>query len=206
MEIPPKPGAGPEATGNDYHEDARDTAREEAKQPKLQPRIYVASLSDYNAGRLHGVWLDANQDAEDLQAIVDAMLQRSPEPIAEEFAVHDYEEWGPVHLDEYTSLDTISRVARGLAAHGAAFGHWADYVRFGEDDLDRFEEAYQGCWESLAAWAEDIVDDLGANTLEAIPEWLQPYVTMDFEQLGSDMAMDYYTSEDDEGVHIYATR
>ena len=28
------------------------------------PRIYVASLSDYNAGRLHGEWIDADQGAE----------------------------------------------------------------------------------------------------------------------------------------------
>ena len=41
------------------------------REPKAQPRIYVASLSDYNAGRLHGVWLDANQDVEELQAAVD---------------------------------------------------------------------------------------------------------------------------------------
>ena len=179
----------------------------ESKTVGLQPRIYVASLSDYNAGRLHGVWIDANQDVEELQAGVDAMLRASPEPIAEEFAIHDYEEWGPVHLDEYTSLDTISRVAKGLAEQGAPFGHWAEYVRFGEDDLDRFEEVYQGCWESLAAWAEDVVDDLGVTEqLEAVSDWLQPYVSIDFERLGNDMAMDYYTAEDDEGVHIYDAR
>lgn len=32
------------------------------------PRIYVASLSDYNAGTLHGKWIDADQSAEDIQA------------------------------------------------------------------------------------------------------------------------------------------
>lgn len=176
----------------------------EAKPTGLRPYIYVASLSDYNAGRLHGVWLDANRVPEELQASINLMLAASDEDVAEEFAIHDYEEWGPVHLDEYTSLDTISRVAKGLAEHGAAFGHWAEYVRFGEDDLDRFEEVYQGCWESLAAWAEDVVDDLGVTEqLEAVSEWLQPYVSIDFEQLGRDMAMDYYTAEDHDGVHIY---
>ena len=34
----------------------RDTAR-------ARPRIYVASLPDYNAGRPHGRWIDAAQDA-----------------------------------------------------------------------------------------------------------------------------------------------
>ncbi len=32
---------------------------EHEQEPRVQPRIYVASLSDYNAGRLHGQWLDA---------------------------------------------------------------------------------------------------------------------------------------------------
>ena len=39
-----------------------------------QPRIYVASLSDYNAGILHGVWLDAAQEPDELQAHIDLML------------------------------------------------------------------------------------------------------------------------------------
>jgi antirestriction protein len=60
----------------------------------------VASLSDYNAGRLHGVWLDANREPEELQASINMMLAASDEDVAEEFAIHDYEEWGPVHLDE----------------------------------------------------------------------------------------------------------
>jgi len=28
------------------------------------PRIYVACLAAYNAGKLHGEWIDADQDAE----------------------------------------------------------------------------------------------------------------------------------------------
>jgi hypothetical protein len=34
-------------------------ATAEADKPPTTPRIYVASLADYNAGRLHGSWLDA---------------------------------------------------------------------------------------------------------------------------------------------------
>ena len=38
------------------------------------PRIYVASLSDYNAGRLHGVWLEAT-DLDSVRVGVAAMLK-----------------------------------------------------------------------------------------------------------------------------------
>ncbi|MCG8594183.1 MAG: antirestriction protein ArdA, partial [Kiloniellales bacterium] len=39
------------------------------------PRIYVACLAAYNAGHLHGCWIDAIQDAEDIQDDINAMLK-----------------------------------------------------------------------------------------------------------------------------------
>lgn len=43
------------------------------------PRIYVASLADYNAGVLHGAWIDAT-DADTIQDEVNAMLRASKHP------------------------------------------------------------------------------------------------------------------------------
>ncbi len=43
------------------------------------PRIYVACLAAYNAGDLHGAWIDADQSADDIHAAVVAMLKASPE-------------------------------------------------------------------------------------------------------------------------------
>src|SRR5579883_952836 len=131
---------------------------------KLRPRIYVASLSDYNAGRLRGVWLDAAQEEEQLQAGVTAMLDDSPEPVAEEWAIHDYEGFGTLHVGEYQSLATVSALARGIAEHGPAFAAWASY----QDSLsglvpEAFEQAYRGRWDSLEAYAADLLDDLGAT-------------------------------------------
>lgn len=44
------------------------------------PRIYVASLSDYNAGRLHGVWIDATLDPDAIEEQIRAMLFESAHP------------------------------------------------------------------------------------------------------------------------------
>jgi hypothetical protein len=41
--------------------------RQSEKLQKDVPRIYVASLSDYNNGVLHGRWIDASSDPEDMQ-------------------------------------------------------------------------------------------------------------------------------------------
>jgi len=50
------------------------------------PRLYFACLAAYNAGRLHGVWIDfyAGITPEEIQESIDAMLKASPVPDAEE--------------------------------------------------------------------------------------------------------------------------
>ena len=45
---------------------------------KLNPRIYVACLAAYNNGYLHGEWIDANQDTDDLHAEIKKILASSP--------------------------------------------------------------------------------------------------------------------------------
>jgi hypothetical protein len=60
------------------------------RQPRGGLRIYVASLSDYNDGVLHGAWINADQEADELHGDVGAMLRESIQPWAEEWAIHDY--------------------------------------------------------------------------------------------------------------------
>jgi antirestriction protein len=47
------------------------------------PRIYVADLGAYNNGILHGCWIDADQDADDIGTEITAMLRDSPCPNVE---------------------------------------------------------------------------------------------------------------------------
>jgi len=171
------------------------------------PHIYAASLSDYNAGRLHGTWIDADQDVDDLGADIQAMLEASPEPLAEEWAIHDYEGFGPLPLSEYEALDTISRLGRGIAEHGMAFAHWASVASTDADELERFEDVYLGHFESIEAYADELLDDLGYPQMleEAIPEHMQPYVTLDVEGFARDLELsgDVTTSEGEGGVYVF---
>jgi hypothetical protein len=50
----------------------------------IKPEIWVGSLSDYNAGVLHGIWIDAWQEPEEIQEQVSWMLRTSPTGNAEE--------------------------------------------------------------------------------------------------------------------------
>ena len=108
------------------------------QEPRQSPRVWIASLSDYNDGRLHGVWLDANAEAEDLAVGIQEMLARSAMPGAEEWAIHDYEGFGPLRLGEYETSDRISRMGLALPSTARlspprAFGTAEDEL------LDNFE-------------------------------------------------------------------
>ena len=137
------------------------------------------------------------------------MLNASPEPVAEEWAIHDYEGFGPLRLDEYENLRTVAKVARGIAEHGPAYAHWADIVGIHDPgELERFEDCYLGHTEIVEAYAEELLADMGAFELveRVIPEHLQPYVTVDVAGFARDLELsgDITTSEGDGGVYVFS--
>ncbi len=136
-----------------------ETGAEQAHRPGA--RIYVASLADYNAGRLHGTWIDAAQDSEQIQAEIATMLERSREPVAEEWAIHDYEGFHGILLSEYESMERASQIANGISEYGATFGAWISICNRDDETIERFEEAFRGTFASREAYAEEIVDDFG---------------------------------------------
>lgn len=106
-------------------------------------RIYVACLASYNAGRLHGAWIDCDgKGADELADEVNAMLRESPfpnvtvpcpedhgpdnpallcdscdgegrVPSAEEYAIHDHEGFGAL-IEEYTSFTEVAEIVEAL--------------------------------------------------------------------------------------------
>src|SRR5262245_60261691 len=140
MEQPSQPECGSERA---------DAPEERERDRHDGPRIYVASLSDYNAGILHGTWLAADQPPDELHAGVLEMLARSPTDDAEEFAIHDFEGFSHYPVHEYDSLDWISRVARGIVEQGPAFSAWAEQSDHDDETLRGFEDVYLGEWGSV---------------------------------------------------------
>jgi antirestriction protein len=156
-------------------DDPLAAAGAEAEPTPAPPRIYVASLSDYNFGRLHGDWISAAQEPEEIETAVKAMLATSPDPVAEEWAIHDYEGFGPLELSEWESFEAVSRWGLGIEQYGEAFGAFASLMDGDPEQLDRFEELYRGEWESVEAYANEWLDEVGATEiLNGIPDWLQP--------------------------------
>lgn len=165
------------------------------------PRIYVACLAAYNAGRLHGAWIDADQSPEDIHSAVSDMLAVSPEPGAEEWAIHDYEGFGELRLSEWESFERVSAIAEGIAKHGPAFTAWLSYDDSRDPaDKQAFEDAYRGEWDSLHAYAEDWADSTGLY--DAAEKAGSPYVTVDIDALERDLDIEMYTAPAD-GYRIY---
>lgn len=145
------------------------------------PRIYVASLSDYNAGRLHGAWIDATQDADDIGEAVQAMLSASPEAGAEEWAIHDYEGFHGIRLGEWESFERVAELATLLEEYGAAFAAYYDNEGADYATAEGFEEAYAGEWSSLEDYAREQFDDCAPSqeARELADTW--PFTCIDWE-------------------------
>lgn len=110
------------------------------------PRIYCACLSAYNNGKLHGRWIDCDQDADDIWEEINEMLAASPEPDAEEWAIHCYENWEGIEISEHESIERIAELAQLLEEHGKAFAvyyqYYGDYATE-EDFQDRYFGQYE---------------------------------------------------------------
>jgi antirestriction protein len=179
-------------------------------------RIYAACLASYNNGVLHGRWIEASSDVDEMQKEVSAMLRESrfpnvtvthPEtgeqvPSAEEWAMHDSEGL-PSRLGEYCGLAAVAEFVELVEE----FDHiepedMATIVdHFGQLDWARtaLEDRYCGVYESLGAYAEDIADEL-------LSELDSEHIArryFDYLSFTRDMDHQYDVVELSEGVAIF---
>jgi antirestriction protein len=173
--------------------------------PKAKYAIYVACLAAYNNGHLHGAWIDATQEPEEIEAEVQAILARSPIPHAEEWAIHDYN-LGGVKISEHEAFATVSAIAKAVGEHGAAFVTYIGHVgtEYAAHDwyatIERFQEAYRGEFPSMADYAEELYTD--CCNMREIPEWLLAHI--DWASVGRELELgDLWTAETSTGVHVF---
>jgi len=163
------------------------------------PRIYVACLAAYNAGILHGQWIDATQEIDDIWNELREMLKSSPVPDAEEWAIHDYDNFGGIGLGEYESIEHVHEIAEFIEEHGKL---GAALLNNFCEDLDEAKQAIEnciGCYRSLEDYAISWLEE----TTE-IPKHLEFYI--DYEAMARDMEMngDVFTLETGfEKVHVF---
>lgn len=161
-------------------------------------RIYVACLAAYNNGILHGGWIDACQDADDIRWAIHDILKVSPIECAEEYAIHDYEGFEGVSISEYAGIDHVADLAVFLSEYGALGGKLVEH--FGDISSARtaLSDHYHGEYRSLTDFAEELTKET-----TQIPEGLRYYI--DYDAMARDLAInDVIAVETDfEAVHVF---
>ncbi|MCL2780001.1 MAG: antirestriction protein ArdA [Actinomycetia bacterium] len=208
IQLAPEPAASETSSGVSQQEQDRE--------PAGQPAIYVASLSDYNNGILHGAWIDATQDETEVQTAIQAMLDNSPttrgtgEP-AEEFAIHDYDSFGGLNLDENESIATVTALARLIGQQGQPFIVWADIVGIesatAEDATDQFTSAYASEYDSAEDYARKMIAGPGLEAaIKKAGGSLAPYITIDYAAMVRNMIGDgdiYFADSGHGSVYVF---
>ncbi|WP_030007983.1 antirestriction protein ArdA [Picosynechococcus sp. NKBG042902] len=174
------------------------------------PRIYVACLTAYNNGFLHGTWIDADQDADDIQEAVEEMLKTSPAwklgDICEEWAIHDYEGFEDIRLSEWEDFETVSALAQAIANHGPAFAAFYSNNQYGDvaSTVEAFEDAYQGIYEDKEDFVYSQLEDLG--TLDAWEKAGMMTCYINFKAIARDWFIcDYFSEPTSKGqVYVFA--
>lgn len=180
------------------------------------PRIYVACLSAYNNGHLHGWWIDADQEPDALWLDIEDMLAESPMDDAEEWAIHDYENFGSIHIDEHEDLEQVCQWANLISEHREHKGAIAAYIDWAKDagfevSSEEFQSRYCGHWDN----GEDFA--LNSGEIEECYNWSQfekDYhfwsMMIDWERVGRELELSdayYYASASkSEGHGIYVFR
>lgn len=165
----------------------------------VKPKIYVACLAAYNNGRLHGQWIDVVQPPAKIYRAINQMLSMSPIPHAEEWAIHDYEGFSPIHLSENESIEHVSELANFIVQRGAIATKLVEYYGDKESAERALDCYYHGEYDNELDFAIELFDECYSDS---IPENLKGYI--DYEAFQRDIFIDTYLSIDVAGkVHVF---
>lgn len=149
----------------------------------LKPKIYVACLASYNSGILHGDWIDADIGEKEIHEEIQKIFKTSTVEDAEEFAIHDYDDFGEVKLGEYPGIDTVAKVGEFLVEHGRlgakVLDHCGNHL---EDARMMIEEQYLGEYTSLENYAREYIESCWD-----LPDHIEAYI--DYERFGRDLEL-----------------
>lgn len=163
------------------------------------PFIYVACLRAYNHGQLHGCWIDATLDVDDIQAEIQAMLVNSPIAGSEDYAIHDTDNFEGLHISEYESLKAVHEYALFINEYGALGAAVLDY--YADIDAARIvlTDYYHGEWDSELEYARELFDECW---LHEVPESIHAYI--DYQAFCRDLFInDYFSVNLGRTVHVF---
>jgi antirestriction protein len=159
--------------------------------------IYIACLASYNNGILFGKWIKPSNDVEELQGQINEILKSSSIPNAEEWAIHDYDDFH--NLGENPNLEDITKIVEAYEEHGIEEIN-AFLTLYSVEDLEHFEESYQGEHDSFLDYATNMFDEC---YLHDVPESVVSYI--DYEKFARDLNHDYNSVDSTNGVFVFSS-
>jgi len=158
-------------------------------------QIYVACLAAYNSGYLHGEWITPKADKEELQEQINKVLKSSPIKEAEEWAIHDYNDFP--NLGEYPGIENIIKVQEAIDEHGADVVS-AFLENWSIEDLNHVGDAYYGKYDNFTEFAEQLAHD----TIEGLNDDSTLARYFNYEAWECDLSLDYHEGEAADGSSL----
>jgi antirestriction protein len=165
-----------------------------------EPQAYIVSLTDYNNGVLHGVWVELTYGAEHVYEEIEAMLAESPTAKetgeeAEEWAVHDLEGLGDITEHD---IEELCELAEGADQYGEAYLLFVE--NYGNSLISEFQDSYRGEFNSEVDYAYELIESTGM--LDGVDPSIARY--FDYESFARDMFMDGFTFiEGKQANHVF---
>jgi antirestriction protein len=140
------------------------------KNTDIERSIYVACLSSYNNGILHGKWIKLltkkpyhdeeiwEFDKNYIQDEINSMLKSSKMPYADEWAVHDYNNF--INLGEYPSIDEIEKYMYAIEKHSYDVVKGFKEMYPSEDISSLDDKEYHLHYSSFKEYAEHYANEI----------------------------------------------
>ena len=189
-------------------DEALEPSEGDGETAPASPRVYVTTDSTGLAAsdEPDGAWLDAAVEADDLEHAALPFLRHGDDGRLS-YRITGTSGFAGYTIEPGTPLDTVARVARGIAEHGRAFVAYLDTWGSDQEAVDAFSRYFVGSYPSIAAWAETEVEAYGWWDVlnEHVPPPLLACLRIDFERLGRELSYDAHVVEDEAAgqVHVF---
>jgi antirestriction protein len=122
-------------------------------------RVYVVCLASYNNGNTYGKWLDVNDDLSDS---IQELLFESPIENAEDWAIHGYEGFYNLRLDESMDIDELIELGRLINEYGESYTNyvnWTGGLKWADES--NYLDSHQGLAESKEEFIQEQWEETG---------------------------------------------
>lgn len=154
-----------------------------------EPSVYVGTYAKYNSGSLYGMWVSITS-FNDYEEFLEFCAALHGDEECPEFMYQDYEYFPKSWYSESglgDSFDKILWFAQCEDREAAMV-----YIdSLGRNDVDGFEDAYKGKWDSEVEFARNLFEELYEDEL---PEFACTY--FDMEAFARDLFISDYTYVD----------